>query len=171
MATISQILEEYSEDHEKLFRDAKEQEAINKDTIEMELLSQHDLYLDWAALSAVAESVLEDKKAEFDKVSASCFHAARLSQTTDKKKLTEKAIEEHAKLQSAYQEAQRDYLKAKNLVTSLKKVEQSLVQRSSMLQSVNARQTRELNAAGRQRSYDDSVFDSYKAMKAGQNDE
>ncbi len=90
------------------------------------------------------------------------------------KKLTEAAVKEKATLQKAYLDAEQAVIGAETVYHALKSAEKSMDQRGSMLQSLNARQQKEMRAAGQTDRYgisepENDPIERYREMKSNHN--
>ena len=168
---VEQILEDYTNDLEKLHTDAKAELVIDDSLIERELGEQPGKYFHWSYMTTLAERRFQLLDAEFKKITASCFQSVRLMDDGGKK-LTEAAVKEKATLHKAYLDAEQAVIAAEAVYHALRATEKSFDQRGSMLQSLNARQQHEMRAAGQTNRYGSAVPDDslerYRDMKMNQ---
>jgi len=170
---LEQILEDYTNNIETLYQDVKTELVIDDSLIEQELRNQPGKYFHWAYLATIAERRYQFLEAEFKKIAASCFQSVRLMEDGGKK-LTEAAVKEKATLQKAYLDAEQAVIGAETVYHALKSAEKSMDQRGSMLQSLNARQQKEMRAAGQTDRYgisepENDPIERYREMKSNQN--
>jgi len=141
MKTIRQELEEYSQDLATLQLEARHQAKVDDNLIQQHLATYTEVYLRWAMLAAEAETRANRYEAEMDRVESECRKWAR-----EQGKCTENMVKERAETSQAYLVAQEAYQEAKLLHETLKRIEKAFDRKGNMLQSINARQQREISA-------------------------
>lgn len=108
---------------------------------------QAELYRKWAQLYAISADHLSRLKDHIkDVVWSDCYLRAIDTLESEDKRATEKKVEALAKSDPAWQRHQQLMRDAELIAANFRAMEQAMIQRKEMLQSINSRQCKELSS-------------------------
>lgn len=120
--------------------------VVDRDAIPTNMLTQHEKYLKWGMLVAIAEAKFnEEQRLIVEEIWPRARRLARKTLESVGTKPTEGAIEEEAYGDEDFLTASRRRAKHRFLADILKKVESAAWQRKDMLMGLNSRQKSELS--------------------------
>lgn len=137
--------------YEELYRELQDPEKFEKEIVadveikpaqlETQMVQQSSLYIKWAMLASVGDTFAKQMKITVEETLLPLAREkARESLKAQGRKATVQEVNDWAMQESAYKAGKEDYEKKRAFAQMLKKVEDTMIQKKDMLQSINARQ-------------------------------